>query len=435
MVLKPLNSAVALTLLSLATPLSADTLIDVYRVAALHDTETSSADAARLAARERTQQSRAVLRPQADFNSNLTHTWQTINSNSKSSDSWGYGVKLSQAIYAKAATEQLTHAELLAEAADITYASVKQNLMVRAAERYFNVLAAYDNLEFATAEKEANARQLEQTKQRFEVGLIAITDVHEAQAAYDLSLATHIAANNVLTNAQEALRELTGEFHKDLKRLTKEIPLLYPEPQNSQQWVDSALNANLTILSAVRAEQAARERIKVNQAESQPSVDLVGQHNYTDNATTATGGFDITNSSIMVQLTLPLYRGGGTTARIRESERLYNQQRAELEKVRRNIQRQTREAYASVEANISQVAALKQGIISTQSALDASEAGLEVGTRTTVDVLNTRRELFRAERDHARARYDYFLSTLRLKEAAGQLTSGDLESINNLLTK
>ncbi len=423
-----------LPLLSLPHFAIADDLLDVYRVAERNDTELRSADAGRRAAEQRHKQAVAQLIVQADLNADVTSSRREIGDDEDDSTSSGYSLSLIQPIYHHDTYKLMAQTDALVAQAKANYEAVRQNLITRVAERYFNVLAANDNLEFTRAEKEANARQLEQTTQRFEVGLIAITDVHESQAAFDLSVAQEISARNILTNAHEALRELTGEYHQNLALLVDEIPLITPEPADPQAWVDMALKENYQVIAAQAAVESARQEIKKQQAEHLPFFDLVGSHSYTDDgSSTFLGDEDITTSSISFQMTLPLSRGGGTMARVRESEALYSQQRESLEQVVRAIQRQASEAFHSVIARVSEVKAFKQGIISTQSALDASEAGLEVGTRTTVDVLNVRRELFRAQRDHARARYDYILSTLSLREAAGSLSVEIFERINEFL--
>jgi outer membrane protein len=423
----------AILVLSLSQNAAASDLLDVFKVAQANDTAVRQAQAAFLAAEQRQYQSRALLLPSADFTADTSRSEQEIAGESDNSTDWGYSVSIVHSVYDRANYNLLSQSEKLTANVKAEYEVAKQNLILRVAQSYFNVLAAMDNVNFAQSEIEANARQLEQTKQRFEVGLIAITDVHEAQAAYDLSGASEIVAKNVLISSIEALRELTGEYYENFEQLGNEIPLTRPDPEDPTVWVNAALTNNLRIIAGQFALESSRTNIKVQQAERLPTLDLIGRHSYSDDPGSNFGGDSFTDTSLMLQVSLPLYRGGGTTAKIRESEQLYNQQLATLEQVRRNVQRQARDAYASVIANISQVNALQQGIISTQSALEASQAGLEVGTRTTVDVLNTRRELFRAQRDHARARYDYLLSTLSLKEAAGSLSTQDLELINVLL--
>ena len=418
----------------LCQPLVASDLIEVYKVAESNDTVISKALAALRATEQRYLQSRGQLLPKADFTVDTSQAEQKIGNNSNSNtSSWGYSLSITQPLYNRGNYDLLKQSDRLKAKALIDYDAAKQSLIIRVAETYFNVLASQDNLDFADAEIKANARQLEQTKQRFEVGLIAITDVHEAQAAHDLAFARKIVVQNELTSQIESLRELTGKYYNKFKHIAAEIPLNKPMPNTADAWVEHALESNLRILASRLSLEASRAQVREQQSGHFPTLDLIGRHTYQDDAGRFVNNESSTNTSLMLQLNLPLYRGGSTTAKIKESEQFYNQELADLEQIRRNVQRQTRDAYSSVLANISRVNALKQGIISTQSALEASQAGLEVGTRTTVDVLNTRRELFRAQRDHARARYDYILSTLSLKEATGALSRNDLLHINELL--
>ncbi len=426
-------SGLLLAACAVSHSLFASDLIEVYRVAETNDTLVRQAQAALHAAEQRREQSRGQLLPKADFSADASRSEQKFGNNTSSSSTWGYSLSISQPIYNRSNYDLLKQSDKLKSKALADYDAAKQNLIVRIAESYFNVLAAQDSLDFAESEIEANARQLEQSKQRFEVGLIAITDVHEAQAAYDLAVARKIVVKNELASSIEALREQTGEYHDNFKRLATDVPLAEPTPADPNAWVELALKNNLRIIASRLALESSRALIRQQQSGHLPTVDLIGQHNYIDDTGIRFNNASSTNTSLILQMNVSLYRGGSTQAKIKEAEQLYNQKLAELEQIRRNVQRQTRDAYSNVLAFISQVAALNQGIISTQSALEASQAGLEVGTRTTVDVLNTRRELFRALRDHARARYDYFLSTLKLKEATGSLSVDDLLHINTLL--
>ncbi len=427
---------VALFSLLINHTVTADNLLDVFNFAKISDPALQAALAAQNAAEQRHKQSRAQLFFQADARADISDTRRKIGDQVTNSNGTGYTLSLSQPIYHHDTYKLLeqTNAQWAQTAAD--YQTARQNLITNIAERYFNVLAAHDNLEFSIAEKESNARQHEQTQQRFEVGLIAITDVHESKAAHDLSIANEIAAENSLANAKEALRELTGQYHLHLAKLQGELELLQPEPQDRQAWVDAALNKNYRILSAQSAVNAAKYNVKREKAGHYPVLDLVASYSFIEGGggnTFFVGNQDITTNSIKLELSLPLFRGGGTRAKVKEGEQLYAQTHAVLEQTRRAIQREASEAYFNVRSKISEVKAFKQGILSTQSALEASEIGLEVGTRTSVDVLNTRRELFRAQRDHARARYDYLLSTLKLKEAAGTLSIEDIEKMNQYL--
>ncbi len=419
-------------LFALVSTSSAEDLLDVYRVAEQHDTELLVAKAQRNAAVQRYKQSISLLILQADINADITSNRRELGSDSSTTTTKGYTLSLTQPVYHHDTWKLISQTDALTAQAAATYQSVGQSLMVRTSELYFDVLAAFDDLELAIAEKEADAKQLDQAKQRFEVGLIAITDVHESQAARDLSAAREIASENDLSNSKEALRQLTGQYHDKLKRLVEEIPLLYPEPQNVDKWISTSMAQNYSLLAAQHSLKAAKENTRVQIAEHLPFVDIVGQHNYVDKSFFFQDE-SFTDSSVTLQVTLPLSRGGGTIARVRESKYQYNEARENLEQTKRATYRQASQAYRTVISKVNEVKALAQGVISTESALEASQAGLEVGTRTTVDVLNTRRTLFRAERDYRRTRYDYILATLKLKEAAGTLSINDFKKINEFL--
>jgi len=417
----------------------AEDLLDIYRLAEKNDPQFKAAQATRLAALEAKPQSRALLLPDISLSASTTRDREDIQSSSSAifstettySTNTGYSLTLSQPLFNAEYFIQLRQADARVGQADAELAAAQQELITRVAERYFDILAAVDNLEFARAEKSAVERQLEQTKQRFEVGLIAITDVHEAQAAYDLAIAEEIDAENQLSSSQEALRELTGQHHKSLAYLTDKIQLISPDPANIDKWSDTALNQNFTLLAAEFAAKAAQDEIKLQRSGHLPTLDVNASHGLTDISGGSFGARETEDSAIGIRLNVPLYSGGGTNSRVREAMQLFEQAKENLEQQRRSTLRQSRDAYLSTTAAINRVKALNQAVISAQSALDATEAGLEVGTRTTVDVLNSRRELFRAQQNHARSRYDYILNTLRLKQAAGILSAADLEQINN----
>lgn len=417
--------------LLLAQPLHADSLIDVYTLAEQQSPQVQSAIAAAAATQQRKRQVLAQFFPQASFSANLSKAWQQSGDISQDINSSGYSLNLTQPIYYQGRFHQYAQVDLRLAQSQAELEAVRRELLLSVAERYFDVLAAMDSQEFASAEKQAIGRQLEQTKQRFDVGLIAVTDVHEAQAAFDLTVAQEIEAENFLASSREGLRELTGQYHNNLAPLTDQVPLISPQPADIQKWIETALRENYRLQSGQFGVDAAREEIRAERAGHFPTLDFVAGHDYsTQGGLRVTGDGSFTNTSVSLQMNLPLSSGGATVARTREAEALYDQARANLEEQRRAVQRRTSEAYLKIFTTISRVKALKQALTSTQSALNASEAGLEVGTRTTVDVLNTRRDLFRARRDHARARYDYVLNTLRLKEAAGQLSPPDLQQVN-----
>jgi outer membrane protein len=327
---------------------------------------------------------------------------------------------------------QLRRANASVAKADAEYAAARQALVLRVAEAYFDVLAANSNLEFTEAAKRAIGQQLHQTQQRFEVGLIAITDVHEAQAGYDEALAVQIVATNQLDRAREALRELTGQAHDTLALLSDKMPLLTPEPENIDDWVANALEQNLELLAAQAAVRGSEAEFKRRQAGHYPTLDIIASQDYFDTSEAIIGNDD-ERTYIGLQLNMPIYQGGGISSGSREARHLYTQTQQQMEQQRRATIRQARAAYLTVMAGISQVKALKQSLSSSEIALKATQAGFDVGTRTTVDVLNAQRELYRSQRDYARARYDYLLASLFLKQAAGILTETDIEQINNWL--
>ncbi len=423
----------------ISTGAAATTLLDIYQLAIDNDPQYRSAEAAYLATVETKSQSRAQLLPSINLTANITDNKQkTLSSSSftvgtNKFDSSGYTLSLNQPLFNYDYFVQLRQSKSTIGEAKAKLSAAQQALIVRISERYFDTLAALDGLEFARAEKRAIDRQLEQTRQRFEVGLIAITDVHEAQAAYDLVTAQEILAKNLLASKYEALAEITGQHHKQISPLSPETPLITPTPADIDQWGDTAMNQNFQLIAAELAYQNAHEEIQRQRTGHYPTLELNASHTYSDSKGGNFGSNESENQAIELRLNMPLFQGGATNSRTRQAQRLADQARESHEQQRRATLRQTRDAYLSVLAEINRVKALGQAVVSAQSALDATEAGLEVGTRTTVDVLDTRRDLFRAQRDHARSRYDYILHTLRLKEAAGILTVADLELINSWL--
>ena len=307
-------------------------------------------------------------------------------------------------------------------------------------QAYFNVLGAEDRLTSTHANRQAIARQLEQAKQRFEVGLIAITDVQESQAAYDQAVADEIAAKRSLATAREFLREITGQYVSNLSAPGDEFPMRTPNPASETDWVDLAMGQNLVLVSSRIDEQLARDEISFRRTGHYPTVDLVASiGNSSSDAEQNTGaGFldterDFDSDSIGIQVTVPLFTGGTTSSRVREAVYLHRAAREQLQRVTRETERQTRDAYLGVLSEKSRVEALEQAVESSRTALEATQAGFDVGTRTIVDVLNSQFNLYRAITLFYQARYDYLMNVLRLKQAAGTLQVQDLEEIDQWL--
>ncbi len=427
-------------LLAVASSANAENLLDAYRLAADSDPQVKAAEAAWQAVQETRNQRLALFRPQLSLNSNITRNRQEFlsggffgRSGTFYSTNDGLTLNLNQPIYHRDYYVQLRQTDARTRQAEADYNAAQQALLLRVSERYFEVLAAADTVEFARAEKEAIGRQLEQTQRRFDVGLVAITDVNEAQARFDLALSQEVDAQSRLSSNREALREVTGMLPESLRGLAEQIPLTSPDPQDVEAWVGTALKQNFQLISAQAATDVASQTIDLQRAGHYPVVDAVVSHGYSKFSGGAFGARETLDSAIGLQLSVPLYQGGAVNSRIREAQYRLNQAKETQEQQTRAASRQTRDGYLNVTASISRVGALKQAVVSNQSALDATEAGMQVGTRTTIDVLNSQRDLYRAKRDLSRARYDYLINTLRLKQAAGMISLADLEQVNGWL--
>jgi outer membrane protein len=305
--------------------------------------------------------------------------------------------------------------------------------MFRVADAYFNVLDAEADLRAAEANKKATARQLEQAKQRFEVGLIAITDVHETQAAYDGANTDVIVSRNAIDTAWEALLEIIGSHpREDLAQLQDPIDLAKPEPADLDQWAETALEQNLLIESAFRSAELARKNIELQRSGHYPTLDLVGSYGTLDNSDSNRGSRS--NLGVIgLELNVPLYQGGGVSSAVRQARYDFEAAQDNLEAQRRSVNRTVKDAFRGVDTSISAVQSLAATVVSSKSALEATEAGYEVGTRTIIDVLNVQRNLFESERNYAKARYRYVRSGLLLKQAASILSPDDIAAVNGML--
>ena len=411
-------------------------LLEAYRLAGQNDPTLQAARATRDANLEAKPIAKAQLLPNVSVSGDATFNNQDINqsvrgSSNESFSSGNATFQVTQPLYRKDRLVQLEQAEDQVEQAEVDLDTAEQDLILRVANAYFGVLSAKDTLTFAEAEKKAIERQLDQAKQRFEVGLIAITGVHEAQARFDQARADEISAANNLDNALEALVEITGDPVSPLSPLQRDIPMAPPNPASLDDWSEIALRNNPVIQSAKLDKEIARKQIELQDAGDSPTLDLVGS--YSIAGSNSDTGTDSNTAAIGVQLSLPLYTGGGVQASTRQARFQYVAAQEVLEQRRREVQTQVRNAYRGVVSSISRVEALAAAEVSAQSALEATEAGFEVGTRTLVDVLDGQRDLFEAKRDLSQARYDYILNTLALLQAAGTVAPVDIESVNTWL--
>ena len=415
-------------------------LMSVYDLATTADPTFQAAGAANRAAQEATPQARAGLLPALNAQVGTRGNEVEVNQGTalggagrRNFNSQFYSIDLVQPLYRRDRWLALDQARVEVDRADATFAFEGQALMLRAAERYFDVLRAADALTFAVAEMEAFGQQLEQSRQRFEVGLIAVTDVEEAKAGFDLARAQVIQAENALDNAREALREVTGQYHPEIRGLGDEMPLDTPVPDDIDRWTETALDQNLELMGQRYQADIARRQIGIEESGHVPTLDLVASLGRNKANGGVSGASDNQTRSIGLEINVPIYAGGSVVSRTRESRHLYQQAIDDTERVRRAVQRQTRNAFLGVRSGISRVQALEQAVRSNESAVEAIEAGFQVGTRTTVDVLNAQRDLFGARRDYADARYLYIIDILTLKQAAGTLSVDDLKLVNSWL--
>ena len=305
--------------------------------------------------------------------------------------------------------------------------------MVLVAERYFSVLDAQDNLEFAEAEKSSIGRQLDQATQRFEVGLIAITDVKAAQARYDLSVSLEIQAISKLVEAKDSLREVAGTYYDNLALLKTDLKLERPQPDSPESWIEQAKKQNLKIMAAQARTETAQQEIRRQRAGHLPTVDLSASASYIDIQFGGIAPIRRDDSEIGVEMNMPLYLGGLVNSRTRQARSRFQEATDRLQQEIRAAELETRNAFRGVVTDIAQVKALSKSLESTKIAVEAEQAGFEVGTRTIVDVLDAQREKFLAKLTYSRARYLYVVDQLRLKKAAGILDSEDILEVNRAL--
>ena len=447
--------AATLTLL-LSAPSQAENLLDVYRAALQNDPTFLASEARANAAKEGIAIARSSLLPQISATASRSNTdgdqsrtfigeetLQPITqSGSSDTDVDRINLRLDQQIYHHDTWIGLSQAKKRSEQAEIGYKGELQSLVVRASEAYFNVLSAQDGVQLAQSELESIGKQLEQTKQRFNVGLIAITDVHEAQARYDQAQANMISAQNTLDNANESLRQITGSYYDKISRLKTELPLSSPEPASADDWVKVAQENNLSLMAQRIGVEVAREEVKRQRAGHYPTLDLSASYTDTSEESTSTqdgvpgsfpGSQDSDGTTVGITLSVPIFSGFRTSASTDQASANYVVAAQDMEKQHRQTVRDARSAYLGLQAAISSVKALTQAEISAQSALEATQAGFEVGTRTIVDVLQATSNLYQAKRNLWRARYDYALNILRLKAASGTLIEEDLVKVNSWL--
>lgn len=433
-------------LMSFSSSVLATDLVDVYRQALCTDPPFRAAYSTMKSTQEGLAQSIAGVLPtitgEADTNGNYIHILNIAGLPSnltpleeeqaglfvRKYHSENYNLNLTQPIINFTNWMKILQNNFVYKEAAATYCAATQDLIIRVAKAYFDVLQAQDNLVYTEAQKAANARQLEQTKQRYNVGLDAITSVYNALASYDATLAEEIAAENTLANTREVLRRITGIYYCSIEGLKIELPLIKPCPLNIDQWTTFAGQFNQTYLSKHYASDAARAVIKANFGGHIPNLNLIGSASRNNGANLGTN--DQNQASIGLQLNVPIFQGGFVNSQVRQAQYDYSTSISNMADAYRQAVLDTRENFNNVMSGISKITADRAAIVSAQSSVDSTEESFKVGTRTIVDVLLAQQQLFQARTNYAQDEYTYLLNTLQLKQAAGILSPRDLCQIN-----
>lgn len=426
----------------MASRVSAMDLTEATELAKQYDTQFQAAYATYLATIEASDQSTAAILPQVGFNAHIVRGTKDTETPTKSSsadtNSKGYSLNLNQVIYNKTVFDTMDQGDAIVAQAVAQLQAAKLDVFIRVSKAYFDVLTAIDTLETATAEKKAIGKQLEQSTERFNVGLSAITDVKEQQASYDVSVANEITAINDLSNKREALQVIINKYPENLEIVKPEIPLAIPEPMDITAWRDKAVENNFTLQSSKSAVDAAQSAYDASKGGHYPTLSLNASYGYDSYDPSSffgnpTEARDDTDTRLMLNLDIPIYSGGLTSSTVRQKLSELDAAKARYEQQKRITIALARSSFLSVKADIAQVQARKQAVISTQTSLDATIAGYDAGTRTSVDVLLSQRQLYSAQRDYAVSRHTYITDSLEMKRVAGILSEKDIEEINNWL--
>jgi outer membrane protein len=438
-------------------PAHSENLIDVYKLALSSDPLIRESDAIRLAAREAKPQAWAALLPQIDAGASMGRD-DTDSSGSRAAiepdgsisirpsssntvtDTTGWSVSLSQTIFRWDQWQTLKRADAQVAQAEANFRAAEQDLIVRVIARYFAVLYAKDIVDTNDAALTAFTRQLEQAEKRFEVGLIAVTDVQESRAQRDRAAANLIEAKRTLATNQELLRELTGQDFEKLAAPGEDMPLNPPDPTTVDTWISKAMEQNLALVSARLNAEIADKNVNIARSGHLPSLALTADYSDSETDTSITA-FGLTRDSnglsdgpsAALRLNVPIFAGGGTQSVVRQQIQNRRAANERVQRIGRETERSVRDNYLGVLSNISKVQALKQALESSRTSLQATQAGFDVGTRTTVDVLEAQRQLYLAQGEYYKSRYDYLQTRVLLEQASGQLNAEDVEKINSYL--
>ncbi|MCE9900488.1 outer membrane channel protein TolC [Raoultella terrigena] len=416
----------------------AENLMQVYQQARISNPDLRKSAADRDAAFEKINEARSPLLPQLGLGADYTYTNGYRDTNGQDSNVTSGSLQLTQTLFDMSKWRALTLQEKAAGIQDVTYQTDQQTLILNTATAYFNVLSAIDTLSYTEAQKQAIYRQLDQTTQRFNVGLVAITDVQNARSQYDSVLANEVTARNNLDNAVESLRQVTGNYYPQLSSLNVD-GFKTNKPETVNALLKEAENRNLSLLQARLNQDLAREQIRQAQDGHMPTLDLnastgVSNSRYSG-SNNSTPDNDAGQNKIGLSFSLPLYQGGMVNSQVKQAQYNFVGASEQLESSHRTVVQTVRSSFNNINASISSINAYKQAVVSAQSSLDAMEAGYSVGTRTIVDVLDATTTLYNAKQQLSSARYNYLINQLNIKSALGTLNEQDLVALNNTLGK
>ena len=426
--------------------ISSESLLDIYNEALENDPTYKAAEYSYLADKELKVQGRAALLPSITLSGSTN--WNEYYQNKELQqqyNSFSTSARVTQPLFRLDTWFQYRQSKSLTDAAEADFAFEQQNLLVRTAELYFGVLRAIDNLNAAISEEKAIKKQLDQAKQRFEVGLSAITGVQEAQLAFDLSKASRIRTEGSLYSARESLNALIGREIFSLNELGDGLLIDLPTPSSKEKWVELALENNYQLKAAYLRKKAAKSSARSVASNHLPKIDIVGSQSESETNQFNYEGFNINGQGIpdpsvtgrrnyAIQLSMPLFQGGAVNSRRKQAYSQYERANENTLFTERRIIQEVRSQFSNVLTLVANVNAQKQAVVSATSALEATQVGYKVGTRNVVDLLQAEKNLYSAEKNLANAKYDYILANLRLGLASGTITPADIVKINSLLS-
>ena len=415
-------------------------LIEVYNIAVKNDPKLLASEVKHKAIMQEYPIARSYLLPNLKFSAKSQRTRESIDgavygrsSSTTQFTTDEYSINLKQPLYRRDLFSLLEKSEYQIAKSLAERESARQDLIIRVAEAYFDILDSLDNINYVKSEKAAIKSQLNESKKRLEVGLIAITDYAEAQASYDLSETQYIEAKNLSDISKESLYVLTGKQFKKFSSLDKNIKAKDPDPNNIKAWEDFAIKQNLDLVAYKRAQDIATTNIKYERSKHFPTLDIYGTVKETDKGGGSSGAFESNNDYIGIELNIPIFIGGNTYFNSKKASYLEEQARYDVLQKKREVIRDARKAFLNLKSSISKVNASKKALESNELSVEYNQAGFEVGTRSTTDVLLALKDLYKAKKNFSKSKYEYLLSKLRLKQSIGTLSIDDIKVVNSWL--